>query len=221
MKLVLMSGYNTDTITQKIVELVGKSADEISVAILNECSAVENGDIRWLLYGFGILQSSFGGEIYLCDLCNESLGENKSRINKADIIYCFGGHVDYLQTTFDKSGFTKILPELLETKVWVGSSAGSCVIGKRPSQLHKLDVGERHSVSKYLELVNAGIRPHIWAEHGSAEGIEVSVEESKINNGIPVYALSDDSALIVEDNKLYLIGTKAQKIINGEVVENI
>jgi len=49
----------------------------------------------------------------------------------------------------------------------------------------------------------------------------VSVEESKINNGIPVYALSDDSALIVEDNKLYLIGTNAQKIINGDVVEKI
>jgi len=221
MKLVLMSGYNTDTITQKIVDLVGKSAEKINVAILNECSTVENGDIRWLLYGFDILQKSFGGEIYLCDLRNESIEENKNRIDKADVIYCFGGHVDYLQTVFDKSGFSNILPELLRTKVWVGSSAGSCVVGKRPSQLHKLDIGERHGVDKYLELINVGIRPHIWAEHGSAEGVEVSIEESKINNGIPVYALSDESALIAEGNKLYLIGIKAQKIINGEVVEDI
>jgi len=223
MKLVLMSAFNNDTISKKIVELVGKPLEEISVAILNECSQVEGWDVRYLLMTFAGLNETYGGGMYLCDLRNESLEENEKRIAKADIIFCCGGHVDYLQTVFDKSGFTKILPELLKTKVWVGSSAGSCVMGVRPPNEFRLDVDKvrLENVTKYQELVKLSIRPHVWADHSQSEGVDVSIKESENNGGIPVYALSDDAAIIVTGEKIYIAGTKGQKFIHGKLVEEI
>jgi len=44
-----------------------------------------------------------------------------------------GGNADYLMHVFNKSGFSKLLPKLLQTKVYVGSSAGSRVIGRKVS----------------------------------------------------------------------------------------
>ncbi|MCL2228384.1 MAG: Type 1 glutamine amidotransferase-like domain-containing protein [Firmicutes bacterium] len=223
MKLVLMSAYNTDAITKKIVELTGKPASKISAAILNECSQIEDWDVRWLLNSLSKVAETFGGGMYLCDLRNESLAENEKRIAKADVIWCMGGHVDYLQSVFNKSGFTKTLPKLLKTKVWVGSSAGSCVTGVRPPNEFRLDTGKSIScdVDRYLELVNLSIRPHVGADSEHGEGLEASIGESKINGGVPVYALSDDSAVIVDGGKIYMVGHGAKKFINGEFVEGV
>ncbi|MGI8935211.1 MAG: Type 1 glutamine amidotransferase-like domain-containing protein, partial [Phormidesmis sp.] len=59
-------------------------------------------------------------------------------------IFVNGGSIDYQMYVFKKSGFAKLLPKLLETKVYVGSSAGSMVIGKRVSTeaYHKIYYGE-------------------------------------------------------------------------------
>ena len=52
MKLVLGSApEGVAEVTNKIVELVGKPAHDIKVAVLNEASAVEICDMRWFIDG--------------------------------------------------------------------------------------------------------------------------------------------------------------------------
>ena len=216
MKLVLASTGEGKAIEEKVAELVGKGAGKINIMVLDEASAAETWDIRWLIDGLNHLQKTYG-EIYGCNLLSLDMAEIQERINKVDVIWCFGGHTDFLMGVFNKSGFAKLLPKILENKVWVGSSAGACVMGVRPKT--KLD-SDKYIVDKYMELANLTIRPHIWADYAAPGAYDECVQESKINN-IPVYALSDDSAVVVEGGRVYMIGKRAQKLVGGKVVEEI
>ncbi|MCL2521091.1 MAG: Type 1 glutamine amidotransferase-like domain-containing protein [Spirochaetaceae bacterium] len=223
MKLVLMSFANTEVITQKIIELAGKPANEIKIAIINEATLPvleESGAAGWILDSFASLREHFTNEIYMCNFLSLSLEENVKRINKADVIWVLGGNTDYLKLVFEKSGFEKYLPEMLETKVWVGSSAGSCILGKRGNEEFFALYEEKPyaEVKEYYGFVNGIIYPHTeWFTNA----FDICTKESKANRNVAIYSLSDKSALIVEDGKTYLIGENAQKFVNGEVVEKI
>ena len=220
MKLVLMSAYNTDEITKEIEKLVGKTADKINIAIISEAVGGDSWDIReWLIDSLVNMRSSFGGEFYWCNLVSVDIKETEKTINKADIIWVLGGHVSFLKGIFDQTGFSKILPKLLESKVWVGSSAGSCVIGKKP--FINPDYDNKYKVENWLELVNLIIEPHVWAPHEHGTPYEMCVEESLKSRDIPVYALSDYSAVIVENEKIYLVGENAHEIVNGKVTNEV
>jgi peptidase E len=224
MKLVLGSApEGVKDITEKIEELVGKSADQISVAILNEASAVEDGDFRWLINGLLKVSRTFGGNMDLVNLSSLDIKDIKNRLSKADVIWCFGGSTDWLKIVFKKTGFETLLPKLLQTKVWVGSSAGSCIMGKRGlwKTDSKIYSGEKYyDVKEYLGFINAYLYPHCWGKFVSKNAINILMESSK-EHKVPIYALSDKSAVIVEDKKIYMIGRKAWKIVKGKIEEKV
>ena len=88
MKLVLTSSnINQEEILKEILDLVGKPAKDISVAVLNEASSVEEGDKRWLIEGLDFLSKTFGGTIELINLLALDISKIEKRIEKCDIIY--------------------------------------------------------------------------------------------------------------------------------------
>lgn len=209
MKLVLCSeGYSTKEIVDKCVKLVGKPKDSISVAIINEAYAVENNNLWWVLKNLNRVKDNFGGNLELVNLLALDLSEIKKRIESSDIISVVGGHTDYLMSVFNKSGFSKLLPEFLKTKVYVGSSAGSMVLGRRLSADAYLKIYHEQSpygISKYLELVDITIMPHLDNPH-FANRREILQDASSKHSGA-IYGLRDDSAIVVEGNKISTIGS--------------
>ena len=218
MKFILASDpEGKKIITEKIVELVGKPSDKIRVAVINEASAAEE-DHRWLVEGLFKVAKTFGGEIDMLNLLSLDLTTVMARIDKADVIWCFGGSTDLLKMVFEKTGFSEKLPKVLEKKVWVGSSAGSCVFGRRP----KTKEPNQYNVKEYLAYFDFCIRPHIGASYYSKEqnarNIENAFTESRYQT---VYALSGNSAIVVDGEKLYMYGKRAMKIVNGKIVERV
>lgn len=224
LRLILASSpEGVADITAKIEELVGKPASQISVAILNEASAVEEGDFRWLINGFNKVSKTFGGNIDLVNLSSLDIKIVEKRLEKFDVIWCFGGSTDWLKVIFEKTGFEKLLPKLLKNKIWVGSSAGSCIMGKRglwktDSKIYSSE--KYYEIKEYLTFIEAYLYPHCWGKFVSKDTPNVLIESSKKHN-FPIYALSDKSAVVVENDKIYLIGKKAWKIVKGKVVEKI
>ena len=216
MKLVLGSApEGRAKITEKIVELAGKPAGEISVCVINEANSASDGDRRWFIEGLCKVSKTFGGKIGFCNLLALDTQEAEKRLLGYDVIWCFGGNTDYLKSVFDKTGFSAILPKLLKRKVWVGSSAGSCVICRRQSF-----TPPEYGIKEYLGLFNFCIRPHIWEKYATEDKYKYEnlITESHKQT---VYALSDQSAVIVDGNEIYLYGKKAQKLVGGQVVEKI
>lgn len=209
MKLILCSeGFSTKEIVDKCVELVGKPRELINVAVINEAYAVENNNLRWVLDDLNKVKNNFGGNLELVSLLALSIQDIKERIQKSDVIFVVGGHTDYLMSVFDKSGLSKILPEFLKTKVYVGSSAGSMVLGRRLSEEAYIKIyNERNTygVNSYLELVNMVIMPHLDSSDFPNRK-QTLLDAAKNHPGV-VYGLRDDSAIIVDDDNITTIGS--------------
>lgn len=222
MKLLLASsGFTNETIIKAFEELIGKSRAEINFAIINEAIKVESGDHRWFIESLEEIAQNFGGNIEFIDLQANELSYVESRIAEADAIFCFGGNTDYLTKVFEKTGFSKILPKILSEKVWVGSSAGSCVLCHKESRETTEGVFEEKPMcGHYLNLIPIFFLPHF---HGWFTRLtpEVAKRESE-NTNLPVFLMSDASALVVtgESNgvKIEPVGEDYLIFQNGEQI---
>lgn len=221
MKLVLCSeGFFTPNTVKACVDLVGKPQDQISVAIINEAYAVEEGDKYWVLDNLNDVAKNFKGGIDIVNLLALPLDKVEENIMKRDVIFVIGGNTDYLMHVFEKTGFSKLLPKLLETKVYVGSSAGSMVLGRRVSTEAYTKIYEEPGdwgVTDYLGLVDLAIKPHLNSKIFPNNRAEILEEVCK-GVSFPVYALQDDSALVVNGEEQGFIGSKPVKIVDGKIV---
>lgn len=211
MKLILASeGFYTEEIVAKCEELVGKPRNIINVVVINEAYAVERNTLRWVLDNLNKVRDNFGGNLEFVNLLALDTKTIKERIDQGDVIFVVGGNTDYLMSVFTKTGFAKMLPELLKTKVYVGSSAGSMVLGKRLStKAYQKIYGEREAfgINKYMGLVNLCFMPHLDSAHFPNRK-ETLLEAAKDHHGAPIYGLRDDSAVIVNGETITTIGSK-------------
>ncbi len=211
MKLILASaGFYTEEIIKKCEELVGKSRKDTNIAVINESYAVEHeNNLRWVLDDLNRIRDNFGGNLELVNLLALDIETIKERIKLNDVIFMVGGNADYLMNVFNKTGFSKLLPELLKTKVYVGSSAGSMVLGNRLStEAYDKLYGEEstYGITQYMGLVDIAVMPHLDSPHFQNRR-EKLTEVSKEHPGV-IYGLTDDSALIVEDDKILTVGNE-------------
>lgn len=220
MKLVLCSeGFHTPNTVEACVKLCGKSQDQISVAVINEAFAVEEGDKRWVLHNLTSVADNFPGKFDIINLLALPLDEVERRINACDVIFVVGGDTDYLMSVYQKTGFDKLLPKLLEDKVYVGSSAGSMVVGKRISAAaYELIYGEdsKWNISDYLGLVDISVMPHL--DSPDFPNRKESLLEAVGSFEGMVYGLRDDSAVVVNKDDIYTIGSNPIVIEKGQLV---
>lgn len=213
MKLILCSeGFHTQNSVKKCVELVGKPQDKITFAIINEGYSVELGNKRWVLKNLNDLANNFPAEIDLVNLLALPLNEVEERIMSKDAIFTIGGNTDYLMSVFVKTGFNKLLPKLLESKVYVGSSAGSMVMGKRlSSEVRKTlydDVTSLDETTEYLRLVDFSFLPHLDSDNENFKYRAEKLTQAAKKHPGKIYGLRDDSAMVIVDGKIEFIGSK-------------
>lgn len=221
MKLLLASaGLYTPEIIAKCVELVGKPQDKINFAVINEAYAVEHGDHGWVLDDLNRIKDNFRGRMELVNLLALDIETVEARLQLADVIFVVGGHTDYLMSVFKKTGFDKLLPELLKTKVYVGSSAGSMVLCNRVStEAYARVYGEENDfgITEYMSLVDVALKPHLGNLLFSQNNKDVLLDVSKSYKGV-VCGMADDSAIVVDGAKTYFIGSNSVKIIDGAIL---
>lgn len=219
MRLLLCSeGFNTPNLVEACVKLVGKPQDKISIGIINEAYAVEPGDKRWVLENLNSAVDNFGGEVDIINLLALSTDQVRDRLSDKDVIYVVGGHTDYLMHVYRKTGFDTLLLELLETKVYVGSSAGSMVIGNRVStEAYRQIYGEENNwdVNEYLGLIDVAVIPHL--DSSDFPDRKENLLEAVGDFEGTVYGLRDDSAIVVDDEDVYTIGSEPMVIEDGRV----
>lgn len=198
---------------------MAKPQTEIKVGIINEAYAVELGDKHWLVNNLQAVANNFRADIDLIDLLALSLLEVEQRLSEADVIFMVGGNADYLMELFTKTGFDKLLPKLLQSKVYVGSSAGSMVIGKRISMAaYRLIYGQDspYKIDKYLGLVDLSVMPHLDSPYFPTR--KDSLIDAVGDFKSKVYGLRDDSAVVVDGEQIYTVGSEPIVIDNGRVL---
>lgn len=219
MKLLLTSeGFTTDAIIQAAIRLVGKDAQDINVAVINEGYIAEPGDHRSVLDDMNHVAAIFGGDFELVNLLALEPAAILTRLQAADLIFVLGGHQDYLMNVFNRSGLSRLLPELLQTKVYVGLSAGSMVMGQRlSSDAYYGFFGEEASFGEppYSNIVDFAMVPHLGSPLHPGSNAQ-AVEQAAHNFAGTVYGLPDDSALVVEDGRISVLGDGVIQFENGQ-----
>lgn len=220
MKLLLASaGIRTPELAEALSRLVGKPLQDINVAVINEASAVEPGDKRWLFDEMQSLSKSVGGEIDVINLLALDGSTIEKRLDFADVIYVVGGVTDYLMTIFEQTGFGNLLKnKLLKEKVYVGASAGSMVLGRRITTNGYKEAYRKgdqdFGVTEYMSLVDFAIFPHLNSSIFTRNRLE-TIREAAKGLECPLYAIEDTQAVVVSNDEISFIGGNVVSIKGG------
>ncbi len=215
MKLFLTSaGLNNNLLVKAFNDLVGLSNEEIKIAFVPTAANVEEGDKDWLINDYKNLKA----QNYTVDIVDISAVPEKiwrPRLEASNVLFFGGGNTFHLIHWIEISGLQKILPELLETKVYAGISAGSCVAGPTVNN-SVLDLfGEKNEleIKNGLSLVDFQLIPHLNSDFFPKIRDEYLIDASK-DLIEPVYAIDDNSAVVVNGDKLEVVSQSVWKKYN-------
>lgn len=232
MKLLLTSsGVTNDSIRDALSRLLGRPT--------SECAAVH---IPTAVYGL------HGGPGYATDMTRywdglgwaelatieltalPSLPEGLWRpsLETADAILVAGGNSGYLSYWFHHTPFAAALPQLLPTAVYVGVSAGSCLL--TPSLNYDRQRWSDNGVyydDEYDEAAPSGagdhrglgvvdfyLRPHLNSPDFPDTSPEAMRRAAAKVDG-PLYAIDDQTAIVVDDGDIEVISEVDWLLFDG------
>jgi dipeptidase E len=150
-------------------------------------------------------------------------------LEEADVLLVGGGNTFYLSYWMQQSGLFEAIPRWLDSKVYVGISAGSQVVGANLSgtsevlnakpafQLNDYDlIGPvDQSSGKTLKLVDFTFRPHLNSSHFPKIRLPY-LEQVARKFSVPMYAIDDQSAIQVTDHRVEVVSEgQWHKILPG------
>lgn len=216
MKIILASqGFTTEEMTLEVSKIVGKPANEINIAIINE-TAFEfpaEKSKRWLIKELSNIEKNIGGRIDFVNFRVHSKEEIRTHLMNADLTYIVGGKQHIYSKLFSETDTIDLIKEVAEKRVLMGTSAGSIVLGK---QILSSKFWEQRYNTKLenfefqeLGLVPFNIVPHFLRkdhEKWTAEFLKEVLED----NPFTVYAVTDEQAVAYVDGKISFIGGKPE-----------
>lgn len=203
MKFFLSSaGLSNKRLIKAFEELVGLPKEQIKVAFIPTAANVEEGDKGWLINDYTNLKKA-GYVIDIVDISAVSTDIWKPRLEAANVLFFGGGNTFHLMHWVCESGLQDLLPQLLETRVYVGISAGSCITGPTIYNSVQNLFGEKYNlkIEKGLNLVDFQLIPHLNSEF-FPKIREEYLENAAMDLSEPVYAIDDNSAVVVNGEKL-------------------
>jgi dipeptidase E len=224
MKLLLSSnGLSNDSIATAFKELISKDPKDSKVAFIPTAANPERINKDWLIDDLYRIKEQ-GYWVDVIDLVAIKSADLRSALNNVDAIFVGGGNSFYLSYWMQKSGFFEIVPELLQTKVYAGISAGSMIAGSSLLESggikdgyideHYYDKSIKDEASdKTLNLVDIIFRPHLNSPSFAMVTEENLVKIApKLHN--LMYALDDQSALVIVEGEIKVVSEGKWKVFN-------
>jgi len=202
-KLFLTSKANN--VLDKFIEMLDNKPSDLTVAFVPTAADpyedkyfIINDRDRLAELGFNIV------DINIADKSEEFLQEQFKNI---DIIFVAGGNTFYLLEKTLASGFDKIIRKHIKNeKYYIGSSAGSILIGASLEPIQLLDDPSKWPNLKSfdgLKIIDKIILPHYGYEKYQEKMKKILQKYSNLSNDM--IKLTDNQALIVEDWKFKII----------------
>lgn len=207
MKLLLTSfGITNKAIEGALASLLNKDLSDAVVAHIPTAANIED-DVSWMHEELETLKATGIKELLSVDIANLSKEEWLPMFEKADVIYFGGGNTYFLLHWVRTSGLINELDNLLKLKVYVGSSAGSIIVGPDISlnrdRFPEEEIGELEDLSglNYVPFITI---PHLNSSifPNTSEEKTREIAQKTIH---PVYAIDDNSAVKVFNEKIEVV----------------
>lgn len=213
---------SNESIVQSLADLLGKPFSEAKVAYIITAHNGAVGDKSWFAQNLMSVYALGWDKFYMLDIAGlDGLPQEPwlAEIEEADVIVVGGGANYFLSYWLERAGLFDRIPKWLETKVYVGASAGSMVAqqelltgsqamkeyaaGNWDVDLTKLGPEGRRSANA-LGLVDFLIRPHYGSE-GREYITDDLMAEVAARFKQPLYALDDASAIVVDGDEVRVV----------------
>lgn len=225
MKLLLTSnGLSNASIATALADLTGKNPKDAKVAFIPTAAHTKRENKNWLIDDLYRIKQQ-GYYVDILELTALQPKEVMRMAEGADVLFAGGGNVFFLSYWMQKTGLFDRMPKLLETKVYAGISAGSILAGGSllPSKAVKDGyVDERYyeknrtgeSSDKPLGLVDLIVRPHLNSPYFPLVN-KSNLAKIAPTLPYPLYALDDNSALKIIDERIEVVTEGEYFIANG------
>jgi len=215
MKMLLTSGgIRNDTIMQALVELVGKPFQAANICFIPTASTAESGHHDWFVDDLNRIYDLGWRQFDILDMNGLPKAMILDRLREADVVYVEGGNTYALAKAIADQDLAGELLSLLDQKVYVGVSAGSMIFSKNLTEhmvawhgsneaLYRAN--DKKQISPF-NLFEWFLKPHIdfetWEVH---------------EMGFPYYALDDQSALKIVNNKIEVVSEGQWELVTPKL----
>jgi len=212
MKLLLTSTGLTDSEIKRVFfDLINKDPKEIVVAFISTAARTPEelkytGESKIELIESGILENN------IIDIKIDDKRDQQN-VYESDVLYVCGGNTFYLLDQVQRTGFGEVIKKFIKAgKLYFGVSAGTILITPN-IDVANIEPADTNDVNLKdltgIKIINFEISPHT-PEIVSWE----NVEKYSTANTNKLYAISDKTAIVVNDKNVEIIGEKRFKIYN-------
>ncbi|MBU1132886.1 peptidase E [Patescibacteria group bacterium] len=196
---------SSDYVMDDIVKKLPKNPKEMNIAFINTAAEIVKEDHWWVRdeknklieVGFNV------DEFTITGLSEEEI---EKKFENKQIIYFCGGNAYYLLDQVIKTGCDEILKEKIESGIiYMGSSAGSMIVGKRIDLVPDIDESSKAPdlKSSGLEIIDLSIQPH-WGSSEFRSGY-LKGFESMYTEGVKVILLTNRQYIWIRDDTFQLV----------------
>ena len=195
---------SSEFVIDDIIKKLPKSPSDYNLAFINTAAEVEEGNHEWVTEERnGLLKVGFNIEEF--SITNLSVSEIEAKLADKQVIYFCGGNTFYLLDVVLKTGCSEIIKRKLnEGLIYMGSSAGSMIMGLRIDLVNEID--DRNKApdlkSMGLGITDFAILPHWGSEIFKAEYLRGA--PSMYTEGVKILPLTNYQYLWIngEDTKI-------------------
>jgi dipeptidase E len=214
--LLTSAGVQNETLTSALAELLARPFAEASIAFVVTAALGDGGHHDWLVDDINQVYRLGWRSFHIVDLATHPHDIALRRLHDADTVYVTGGNAYHLAHVIASLGLASTIGDLLDSKVYVGASAGSMIFARNftdrliaaygtDDEIYRRHAGQRVSP---FELFDWWVVPHARLSTDSAPGAPGSY--------CPAYLLDDDSAVRVVDTHVDVVSAGRWALIGAD-----
>jgi dipeptidase E len=210
--LLTSAGLRNETLRQALLDLLGKPFEAANVVYIPTASIAEPGDHGWFVddlnrvYGLGWRQFDV---LELNGLPPELVLE---RLRQADVVYVGGGNHYHLARAITENGLAEGFLEALESRVYVGMSAGSMIFSRRLDERSAEVIGDADDLHKLgartlrppFGLFDWYLKPHLDSPAFPGRN-DAWAEDIAARADFPIYFIDDATAVRVNGDEVDVV----------------
>lgn len=180
---------------------------EMTLGVVPTAANGEPGDKAWLAEELDVFKN-LGFALREINLEDKSEAELRKACEGIDALLVTGGNVYYLLYHVKKSGFDKIITDLVNQGiVYIGSGAGAVITGQSIDVARRFDDPSVVPLTDYtgLGLVDFVIIPHADVKEKTGK-LQKTLEEWR-GKPCQLIGLTDSQALVCADNFMEILDT--------------
>ena len=220
--LLTSAGIRNEILKSALADLVGKPFAEASVAFITTASVAAAGDHGWFVEDLGRLHNLGWQELDILELNGLPRQMVLDRLRHADVIYAEGGNHYHLANSIIVNGLAAEMAAVVESRVYVGVSAGSMIFSRNLSERTGEAFGEHEDLRILGEtrarspfgLFDWYLKPHLNSP-SFPDRTPAWFERAAAQLDFPVYALDDDSAVRVRGGETDVVSDGAWRLLNS------